>query len=468
MLRSLAFVAGVALFTAFGGVPIAEAGNCDCRCQGPGGATAPSVAACSTDLECTYSVCSDACRQQGMGYRPGATAEGGRSYLCVGGVDISDGLTLEEQQRIDQSQQANPPAPERRRSRGGATNGGSEAPAPDTAPAPAQVQDATPRGTCSFSCQPSAGGAAVVPRIIVPCTQQSDCQAACTNRCPVPGPSERDAQNRPTNGLPEGRNTNLVCAPTPEPRCVFPAGTDAPAGADTAASGAGDGSEGGLRFVLPSCIENGNCSLTDIINTGIRAANFLIALSGLVFLATVLWAGAHLLFFAQDAKSISKAQTMLTSASIAMVIIMVAGVAVRFVSSSLQVTPSLLEAPGRSANAPSGTGRSATRENPSTNGAAGGAGGASNQGLLIQRPPSNGSQGTCTCEPSGLAGLFAGVASEDQIAQARSMCEGEPINGRFDAGARSCTASATEAECSRAETEINGAIGMSVVSCSWR
>jgi heme/copper-type cytochrome/quinol oxidase subunit 2 len=90
----------------------------------------------------------------------------------------------------------------------------------------------------------------------------------------------------------------------------------------------------------------------------------LLALSGLVFLATVLWAGAQLIFFAQDAKSISKAQAMLTSASIAMIIIMVAGVAVRFVSSSLEVTPSLLQAPGTSSGSRSATPPPATPATP--------------------------------------------------------------------------------------------------------
>lgn len=324
----------------FGQVAVSEAGTCNCLCQGPGGATAPSAASCSTDLDCTYTACRNACAAQGAGFSPGTNADGRRIYSCTGGVNLDDGLTQEEQERLDQAldrQRTETPttAPSGR----GRTRAGTTAPAPE----------GTPRGTCSFSCGSDTVSARPA-QVIVACTSNSDCAQACTNRCPVPGPAERDPQGRPSNGLSQNAD-GLQCVANPEPRCVFPAGTDAPAGADTAPSGAG-GTEGGLRFTLPSCTENGNCSLTDIINTGIRAANFLLALSGLVFLATVLWAGAQLIFFAQDAKSIGKAQAMLTSASIAMIIIMVAGVAVRFVSSSLQVTPSLLEAPGRSANSP--------------------------------------------------------------------------------------------------------------------
>lgn len=110
---------------------------------------------------------------------------------------------------------------------------------------------------------------------------------------------------------------------------------------------------GTLRFILPDCTTDGNCSLTDIMNTGIRVANLLLALSGVAFLVTVLWAGAQLLIFAYEAKSVVHAQKLLTSAVTGLIIIMVAGVIVRLVSDTLGVDGALLRAPGgTSANAP--------------------------------------------------------------------------------------------------------------------
>lgn len=116
-----------------------------------------------------------------------------------------------------------------------------------------------------------------------------------------------------------------------------------------------------LRFSLPACTSDGNCSLTDIINTGIRFANFLLGLSGIIFLGTFLYAGANLIFFANDAKSYSNAQGMLKGAVTGIVIVMVAGVAVRFVSSTLGVNSSLLRTPGRST-------RSSTTQSSTTGG----------------------------------------------------------------------------------------------------
>lgn len=324
------------MFVVLGGASIAtpvHAGMCGCLCAGPGGSTAPGGPSCSNDLQCNYSACRTYCAGFGT-FTPGTTSDGRRVYSCVGGVSLDDGLTQEEQQRIDETRVA--PPTERRSTRSGGSTGASGGNAAPTGDAQ------TPPGDCSFSC----GATGVTPQtamVTVRCSTDQDCVTACTNRCPIHGPAEFNERGERTNGLPEGPVV-LSCSQQPNPpRCIIRAGATAPAGATTSETAG----EGGLRFVLPPCTENGNCSLTDIINTGIRAANFLLALSGLVFLATVLWAGAQLIFFAHDAKSFSKAQSMLTSASIAMIIIMVAGVAVRFVSSGLGVTPSLLQTPGR-------------------------------------------------------------------------------------------------------------------------
>lgn len=101
-----------------------------------------------------------------------------------------------------------------------------------------------------------------------------------------------------------------------------------------------------LRLILPACTANGQCSLTDIINTGVRFANLLIALSGILFLGVFLIAGARLILFAYSGKEVAQTKTMLTGAVTGIVIIMIAGVAVRFVSSSLGVSSATTALPG--------------------------------------------------------------------------------------------------------------------------
>lgn len=237
-------------------------------------------------------------------------------------------------------------------------------------------------GNCACTC--SAPGGGEIPVTNQSCTTRTDCgfstcQAACTA-----------AGTGYTVVYPADGTRNFACIGANEPAPpTAPTGAGQGAGAGGQQGGAGGGvppaggtgagstnpsgtgtgtgqttdagtptqapppPAGTLRLVLPSCTQDGNCSLTDIINTGIRIANLLLAFSGFVFLATVLWAGAQILVFAYEADSYKKAQKLIEGAILGLVIVMVAGVLVRLVSDTLGVDPRVLEAPGgTSSNAP--------------------------------------------------------------------------------------------------------------------
>lgn len=215
--------------------------------------------------------------------------------------------------------------------------------------------------TCDCVCQNSEG---TVENDGPDCSSSTECSfTACRDYCTRLGGGFQPGVNRgfvcrnrgaepgtptsaPATGGTSGGSTGSS-APAPS------TGTDTPAPApsgETAptSTSSGGSSGGGLRFVLPSCTNDGNCSLTDIINTGIRFANFLVGLSGIVFLGIFLYAGANIILFANDEGSFKKAKAMIQGAVVGVVIVMVAGVAVRFVSSTLGVNQSLLRTPGAS------------------------------------------------------------------------------------------------------------------------
>ncbi|MDQ5919697.1 MAG: hypothetical protein QG668_424 [Patescibacteria group bacterium] len=214
--------------------------------------------------------------------------------------------------------------------------------------------------TCDCVCQNSEG---TVENDGPDCSDSTECSfTACRDYCTRLGGGFQPGVNRgfvcrnrgtepgtsaPATGGTSGGSTG-ASAPAPS------SGTDAPAPAPsgeataTSTSSGGGSSGGALRFVLPSCTSDGNCSLTDIINTGIRFANFLVGLSGIAFLGIFLYAGANIILFANDAGSFKQAKSMLQGAVVGVVIVMIAGVAVRFVSSSLGVNQSFLRTPGAS------------------------------------------------------------------------------------------------------------------------
>lgn len=214
-------------------------------------------------------------------------------------------------------------------------------------------------GTCDCAC---AGPDQAMVYAGPTCTTATDCSfSICQGFCAQYGAGFRPSQTRGAECRPEesrGAGTPSTGSAPTGPGSGTPApapstGTDTPAPAPSGeiaptSTSSGGSSGGGLRFVLPSCTNDGNCSLTDIINTGIRFANFLVGLSGIVFLGIFLYAGANIILFANDEGSFKKAKAMIQGAVVGVVIVMVAGVAVRFVSSTLGVNQSLLRTPGAS------------------------------------------------------------------------------------------------------------------------
>lgn len=228
---------------------------------------------------------------------------------------------------------------------------------------------------CQCGCALQGGGGVGSYGTGPTCTSNSQCtQAQCASYCGgqgqgvVPGVlvGSRVYQciDPDSAAAPAAPRPAPAPAPSPTPAGGGGAGVTTPAaGGGAAAGGAGGAaapattgaggasapaaSGASFRFELPACTENGQCSLTDIINTAVRFANFLLALSGVVFLGTFLYAGARLLIFAYDGKEISNTQNMMKGAFIGIVIIMVAGVGVRFVSTSFGVSSSLTRLPGQ-------------------------------------------------------------------------------------------------------------------------
>jgi hypothetical protein len=95
-------------------------------------------------------------------------------------------------------------------------------------------------------------------------------------------------------------------------------------------SGTGVGS-----FQLPSCISNGNCSLNDIVNTGVNAVNFLLRIAVVLSLLVVVIAGFRYVAFAHAAKEVETAKKMLEYAFLGLLIMFSATAMVTFLQRTL-------------------------------------------------------------------------------------------------------------------------------------
>ncbi len=94
-----------------------------------------------------------------------------------------------------------------------------------------------------------------------------------------------------------------------------------------------------LYGLLPAktkaCWSSGNCSLDDIIRTGVAFANLLIGLSSAAFFATFIYGGAlYLLSFGSDGM-VTKAKKAMSGAAIGMLIVMSAWTIVNYLASSI-------------------------------------------------------------------------------------------------------------------------------------
>ena len=94
---------------------------------------------------------------------------------------------------------------------------------------------------------------------------------------------------------------------------------------------------GGLKLV--SCTKSGDCEIKDIVQQGIYFADFLIGLSGALFLIAFIWGGTmYLLSFGRDAW-VTKGRDAMVKSAIGIVFIMLAWTIVTYVADSLGYTP---------------------------------------------------------------------------------------------------------------------------------
>ncbi len=124
--------------------------------------------------------------------------------------------------------------------------------------------------------------------------------------------------------------TNITCAGSPDVQCCAPGtgGREGTAGAGGEGSKTATGTRGGfLQLELPACKVDGDCSLDDIVRTGVKFANLLFGLSGAVLLATFVYGGV-LYLTAGSSANVSKAKDMLKNALIGMVLVFGAGLLV--------------------------------------------------------------------------------------------------------------------------------------------
>lgn len=131
------------------------------------------------------------------------------------------------------------------------------------------------------------------------------------------------------NELPGFENETYLC-------CVPGVGTAPTAGAEVVAE-EGEGAidrSGGPIFVISSCIRSGDCSLGDMISTGVSFANFLIQISGSIFLAIFVYGGFMYLTAATSDRA-GKGKTMIVQATVAMVLLLGAFVFISFIQNSL-------------------------------------------------------------------------------------------------------------------------------------
>lgn len=87
-----------------------------------------------------------------------------------------------------------------------------------------------------------------------------------------------------------------------------------------------------LEGINPACINEGRCSLNDILDTGINVAKFLMGLSGALFFVIFLYGGAMYLLSFGDTGRIKKGTEAIKGAAIGIVIVAGAWTIVRYIA----------------------------------------------------------------------------------------------------------------------------------------
>ncbi len=89
------------------------------------------------------------------------------------------------------------------------------------------------------------------------------------------------------------------------------------------------------RLVLPSCTKTGNCTVNDIIQTGVNFASFLMGLSGGLFLIVFIYGGAMYLLSFGDKARVDKGKKAIKGAAFGIIIVMGSWAIVQTIYSTL-------------------------------------------------------------------------------------------------------------------------------------
>lgn len=131
----------------------------------------------------------------------------------------------------------------------------------------------------------------------------------------------------------------------------------APSSGGTSAPAAGGGTNvgGGVaapaRIELPSCTKDGNCTLDQIVQTGVNFAKFLMGLSGALFFVIFIYGGAMYLLSFGDKGRVAKGRSAITGAAIGIVIVLASWTIVNFLTKALKGTATGTVSTTGSANA---------------------------------------------------------------------------------------------------------------------
>lgn len=154
------------------------------------------------------------------------------------------------------------------------------------------------------------------------------------------------------------QENDLFGCPTDEP-CTTPAagGTQAPAAAEGGTGGTDAGtqstaSESGVpiqqspdRLALPACVSSGNCTLNDIVQTGVNFATFIMGLSGALFFAVFIYGGALYLLSFGNKSRVQKGKDAIKGAVIGMIFVLGAWTIVNTLVKGLKGESSTTAAP---------------------------------------------------------------------------------------------------------------------------
>ncbi|MFA5130067.1 MAG: pilin [Patescibacteria group bacterium] len=131
-----------------------------------------------------------------------------------------------------------------------------------------------------------------------------------------------------TNPLAEANGATILC-------CAPGIGVAPNVAATAAGTPQAETPTGRTLFRLPACITTGiNCTLNDIVFAGASFANFLLAISGAVFLAIFVYAGFNYLTAGTSGRA-KQGKEMILKSTIGIVLILISYIFVNFIQSTL-------------------------------------------------------------------------------------------------------------------------------------